>query len=88
MQVLYNFQDTPEYMPNSCLRALIFWQHFNCIPNVLPNDTRARLGRVIPLGRPRSVYKSNVESSFLSQNDGQMTLKVKDNYSHIQHQLS
>ena len=28
--------------------------------------TRARLGRVAPLGRPRSVYKSNVECSFLN----------------------
>ena len=36
------------------------------------NRTRARLGRVAPLGRPRSVYQSNLESSFLSRNDGQM----------------
>ena len=34
--------------------------------------TRACLGRVSPLGRPRSVYKSNVECSFLSRNNGQM----------------
>ena len=41
--------------------------------------TRARLGRVVPLGRPRSVYKNNIECSFLSRNDGQITLKVKVN---------
>ena len=48
--------------------------------------TRARLGRVAPLGRPRSVYKSNIECCFLSQNDGQ-TLKVKVNDLHFQYQL-
>ena len=46
---------------------------------ILKYWTRARLGRVAPLGRPRSVYKSNVECSFLSRNDGQTTLKVKVN---------
>ena len=30
--------------------------------------TRARLGRVTPLGRPRSVYKSIIECRFLSRN--------------------
>ena len=35
-----------------------------------------------PLGRPRSVYKNNVECRFLSQN-GQMTLKVKVNDLHF-----
>ena len=48
---------------------------------------RACLGHVAPLGRPKSVYKSNIEYSFLSRNDGQMTLKVKFNYSHFQYQL-
>ena len=47
---------------------------------------RARLGRVAPLGRPRSVYKNNVECRFFSRN-GQMTLKVKVNASHSQYQL-
>ena len=41
---------------------------------------------VVPLGRPRSVYKSNVESRIVSWN-GQMTLKVKVNASHFQYQL-
>ena len=49
-------------------------------------QTRARLGRVAPLGRPRSVYKSDVECRFVSRN-GQMTLKVKVNASHFQYQL-
>ena len=44
--------------------------------------SRARLGRITPLGRPRSVYKSNVECRFLSQN-GQMALKVKVNDLHF-----
>ena len=35
--------------------------------------TIARLGRVAPLGRARSVYKSNVECLFLCGNDSQMT---------------
>ena len=48
--------------------------------------TRACLGRVAPLGRPRSVYKSNVECRFVSQN-GQMTLKDKVNASYFQYQL-
>ena len=48
---------------------------------------RACLGHVAPLGRPKSVYKSNIEYSFLSRNDGQMTLKVKFNYPHFQYQL-
>ena len=47
---------------------------------------RARLGRVAPLGRPWSVYKSDVECLFVSLN-GQMTLKVKVNASHFQYQL-
>ena len=42
-------------------------------------STRACLGHVAPIGRPRSVYKSNVECSFLNRNDGQMTLKFKAN---------
>ena len=50
------------------------------------NLTRARLGREAPLGRPRSVYKSEVECRFVSWN-GQMTLKVKVNASHFQYQL-
>ena len=45
--------------------------------------TRARLGRVAPLGRPRSVYKSDVECRFVSRN-GQILLKVKANASHFQ----
>ena len=49
--------------------------------------TRARLGRVAPLGRPRSVYKSTIECSFFSRNDSQMTLKVKVNDPHFQYQL-
>ena len=48
--------------------------------------TRARLGRVAPLGQPRSVYKRDVECRFVSRN-GQMTLKVKVNASHFQYQL-
>ena len=48
--------------------------------------TRARLGCVAPLGRPRSVYKSNAECSFLSRNDGQI-LMVKVNDRHFQYQL-
>ena len=42
---------------------------------------------VHPLGRPRSVYKSNFECSFLSWNDDQMTLKAKVIDSHFQYQL-
>ena len=49
-------------------------------------QTRARLGRVAPLGRPRSVYKSNVEHSFLSRNDGQI-LNVKINDLHFQYRM-
>ena len=49
-------------------------------------ETRARLRRVAPLGRPRSEYKSNIECRFVSRN-GQMTLKVKVNASHFQYQL-
>ena len=48
--------------------------------------TRARLGHVTSLGGPRSVYKSDIECRFLSQN-GQMTLKVKVNDSHFEYQL-
>ena len=48
--------------------------------------TRARLGRVAPLGQPRSVYKNNVECRFFRWND-QMTLNVKVNASHFQYQL-
>ena len=48
--------------------------------------TRSRLGGVIPLGRPRSVHKSDVECRFLSRN-GQMTVKVKVNDPHFQYQL-
>ena len=48
--------------------------------------TRARLGREAPLGRPRTVYKSDVECHFVSQN-GQMTLKNKVNASYFQYQL-
>ena len=47
---------------------------------------RARLRRVARLGRPRSVYKSDVECRFVSQN-GQMALKVKVSASHFQYQL-
>ena len=50
------------------------------------HPTRARLGRVATLDQPRSVYKSNVQCSFLSRNDGQMTLKVKVNDFHFQYQ--
>ena len=46
--------------------------------HVPQNKTRARLRRVTPLGQPRSVYKSDVECSFLSRS-GQTTLKVKVN---------
>ena len=52
----------------------------------LQGPTRARLGHVAPLGRPRSVYKSDVEWRFVSWN-GQMTLKVKVNASNFQYQL-
>ena len=48
--------------------------------------TRARFGRVAPLGRPRPVSKSDVECRFVSPN-GQMTLKVKVNASHFQYHL-
>ena len=48
--------------------------------------TRARLGCVAPLGRPSSVYKSNIECSFLGRNDGQMTLTVEVNDFHFQYQ--
>ena len=41
----------------------------------LARKTRACLGRVAP--RPRSVYKSNIECSFLSRNDGQMTWRSR-----------
>ena len=58
------------------------------IGKINPNKvkTKARLGRVAPLGRPRSVYKSEVECRFVSRND-EMTLKVKVNASHFQYQL-
>ena len=55
--------------------------------NTFSFKTRARLRRVAPLGRPRSVYKGNVESSFLSQNNSQMTLKIKVNDIHFRSQL-
>ena len=48
--------------------------------------TRACLRCAAPLDRPRSVYKSDVECRFVSQN-GQMTLKVMVNASHFQFQL-
>ena len=48
--------------------------------------TRARLGRVAPLGQPKSVYKSNAEFRFVSWN-GQMNMKVKANASYFQYQL-
>ena len=48
--------------------------------------TITRLGRVAPLGRPITVYKSDVECHFVSQN-GQMTLKDKVNASYFQYQL-
>ena len=38
------------------------------VTNPRNQNTRARLGRVTPLGRPRSVYKSDVECRFFSQN--------------------
>ena len=38
--------------------------------------TRARLVRVAPLCRPRSLYKSNVECRFLCENDGQIHYKL------------
>ena len=47
----------------------------------------ARLGRVIPLGQLRSVYKSDVECLFLCRN-GQMTWSVKVNASYFQYQLT
>ena len=47
--------------------------------------TRARLRRVPPpLAGLDQYILSNVESSFLSQNDGLMTLTVKINDSHFQ----
>ena len=49
-------------------------------------STRARLGCVAPLGRPRAVYMNSVECCFFSRN-GQMTLKVKVNASYFQYQL-
>ena len=53
----------------------------------ISQSIRARLGRAAPLGQPRSVHRSKVECSSLSQNDGQMTLKVKVNDPHFQYQL-
>ena len=44
--------------------------------------TRAHLGCVAPLGRPRSVLKNNVDYNFLCRNDGQ-TLKAKVNNLHF-----
>ena len=44
--------------------------------------TRARLGRLEPLGRPRSVYNSDVECRFVSWNDP-MASKVKVNASYF-----
>ena len=41
-------------------------QNFNRNTTILSFKTRARLGRVAPLRRPRSVYKSNLECSFFS----------------------
>ena len=46
--------------------------------------TRACLGRVAPLGLPRTAYKSDVECRFVNRN-GQMTLKIKVNASHFQY---
>ena len=46
----------------------------------------ARLGHVTPLGRPRSVYKSDVQCRFFSRN-GHLTLKVKVNDLRFQSQL-
>ena len=70
---------------NSVYKHQTIHKSFKYIPHDI---TRARLGRVAPLGRPSSVYKSNIECSFFfSQNDGQMTLKVKVNDCHFQYQL-
>ena len=63
--------------------------HYRLTSNIsrtLVSNTRARLGRVAPLGQPRSVYKSDVECRFVSWN-GQMTMKVTVNASHFQYQL-
>ena len=54
------------------------------IHTLQPKKTKARLGHVAPLGRPRSVYKSDIECPFVSQND-QMTLKDKVNASYFQY---
>ena len=54
-----------------------------CLSSIL-FVTRARLRRVATIGRPRSVYKNNVECSFLSRNDGQMALMIKVNDLHLQ----
>ena len=50
----------------SCLIVLTFCtEHGTDIALLCANFTRARLGRVTPLGRPKQVYKSNVECRFL-----------------------
>ena len=42
----------------------------------MPYWTRARLRHVTPLGWPRSIYKSNIECCFLSQN-GKLTWRSR-----------
>ena len=51
--------------------------------------TRARLGRVTPLDRPRSIYKSEVEGCFSEfwVNIAKFTLKVNVNDPHFQYLL-
>ena len=63
------------------------WNFFIVYGKWFHDVTRVRLGRVAPLGRPISVYKSDVECHFVSVN-GQMALKVKVNASHFQYQTA
>ena len=65
------------------IHSLIF---FRVASQALGQLSRVRLGCLAPLGRPRPVYKSDVECCFVSRN-GQMTLKVKVNAFHFHYQL-
>ena len=81
-----------------CCFSLPAAQHFHSLGSLQCNyrvryyklfityDTRARFGPVAPLGRPRSVHKSDVEYCFVSRNS-QMALKVKVNAYHFQYWL-
>ena len=73
-----------KYVWITILLSNIFWLKFVSYPRDI--HTRARLGRVAPLGRPRSVYMSDIECRFVSRN-GQMALKVKVNAFHFQYHL-